>query len=155
MQDQLEKYGSLAGRLAVAAIFVHSGLGKLGDLEATAAYVAANGLPAPQLLALLAGVVELVGGVALAVGLHSRWAAAALAAFLVPATVLFHNPAGLGAAAAHLQWIHVYKNLAIAGGLLAFTAFGAGPLAVEARPRKVREPGRLGFRSISEAAARS
>ena len=153
MQRHLEKYGALAGRLAIAAIFVHSALGKLGDLESAAAYIATKGLPAPQMLALLAGLVELLAGAALAVGFRSRWAAAALAAFLVPATVLFHSPAGLDAAAAHQQWIHVYKNLAIAGGLLAFTAFGAGPLALEARTPRPRRPGRLGFRSISEVGA--
>lgn len=153
MQNHLEKYASLAGRLAIAAIFVHSGLGKLGDLESAAAYIATKGLPAPEMLALLAGLAELLGGVALAVGFRSRWSAAALTAFLVPATVLFHSPAGLAVAAAHQQWIHVYKNLAIAGGLLAFTAFGGGPLALEERTPRPRRPGRLGFRSISEVRA--
>jgi putative oxidoreductase len=152
MHDKLEKYGSLVARLAVAAIFVHGGWGKLGSLDATAGYIASKGLPAAELGALFAASLELAGGLAIALGVATRWAALALAIFLVPTTGLFHNPIGLEAAAAQMQWIHVYKNLAIAGGLLAFTAFGPGPLALEARPRRPRRRGRLGFRSITQVA---
>lgn len=155
MNGRLEKYGSLVARLAVAAIFIHGGWGKLGGLDGTAAYIASKGLPAPELGALFAALLELGGGLAIALGLGTRWAALALAIFLVPATAFFHNPVGLDGAAAQMQWIHVYKNLAITGGLLAFTAFGAGPLALEARARPPRQPGQLGFRSITQVRVRS
>lgn len=155
MNHHLEKYASLIARLAVAAIFVHGGWGKLGSLDSTAGAIASQGLPAAEAAALFAASLELFGGLAIAVGLGTRWAALALAVFLVPATWLFHNPIGLEAAAAQMQWIHVYKNLAIAGGLLAFTAFGPGPLALDARPRRSRLAGKLGFRSITEARAGS
>lgn len=155
MYDKLETYGSLVARLAVAAIFVHGGLGKLGGLDGTAAYIASQGLPAAELGALLTALLELFGGLAIALGVGTRWAALALALFLAPATWFFHNPAGLDAAAAQMQVIHVYKNLAIAGGLLALTAFGGGPLTLEAWARRPWQPGRLGFRSISEVNARS
>ncbi len=147
MNGKLEKYGSLVARLAVAAIFLHGGWGKLGGLDGTAAFIASKGLPAPALGAIFAALLELFGGLALALGIGTRWVALALAIFLVPVTIFFHNPFGLEGAAAQLQWIQVYKNLAIAGGLLAFTAFGAGPLALEARARRPRQPGSLGFRS--------
>jgi len=150
MNGRLEKYGSLVARLAVAAIFIHGGWGKLGGLDGTAAYIASKGLPAPELGALFAALLELGGGLAIALGLGTRWAALALAIFLVPATAFFHNPVGLDGAAVQMQWIHVYKNLAIAGGLLAFAAVGAGPLALEARARRPRQPGQLGFRSITQ-----
>jgi len=149
MNSKLEKYASLVARLAVAAIFVHGGWGKLGELDGTAAYIASKGLPAAELGALLAALLELVGGLAIAFGIGTRWAALALALFLVPATWLFHNPIGLEGAAAQMQMIQVYKNLAIAGGLLAFTAFGAGPLALDARVWRARQSGRPGFRSIT------
>ncbi|MBP9144219.1 MAG: DoxX family protein [Thermoanaerobaculia bacterium] len=155
MNSKLEKYGSLVARFAVAAIFVYGGWGKLNGLDGTAAYIASKGLPAAELGALFAALLELVGGLAIALGIGTRWAALALAIFLVPATWLFHNPIGLDAAAAQMQMIHVYKNLAIAGGLLAFTAFGAGPLALEARTRRPWQPGQLGFRSISRSGVQS
>lgn len=150
MNGRLEKYGSLAARLAIAAIFVHGGLAKLGALDGTAAYIASKGLPAAELGALFAALLELGGGLAIALGLATRWAALALALFLVPTTWFFHNPFGLEAAAAQMQWIQVYKNVAIAGGLLAFTAFGAGPLALEARRRRPQPSRQLGFRSITQ-----
>jgi len=155
MNGKLEKYGSLVARLAVAAIFVHGGWSKLGGLEGTAAYIAAKGLPAAELGALLAALLELFGGLAIALGFGTRWAALALAIFLVPTTWLFHNPIGLEPAAAQMQMIQVYKNLAIAGGLVALAAFGAGPLALEARARRPRRAGQLGFRSISQAEVES
>ena len=155
MNSKLEKYGSLVARFAVAAIFVYGGWGKLNGLDGTAAYIASKGLPAAELGALFAALLELVGGLAIALGIGTRWAALALAIFLVPATWLFHNPIGLDAAAAQMQMIHVYKNLAIAGGLLAFTAFGSGPLALEARARRPRQPGQLGFRSITQSGVKS
>lgn len=155
MNSQLEKYGSLVARLAVAAIFIHGGWGKLGELEGTAAYIAAKGLPAAELGALFAALLELGGGLAIALGLGARWAALALAIFLVPTTWLFHNPIGLEGAAAAMQTIQVYKNLAIAGGLLALTAFGPGPLALEARLRHARQPGQPGFRSITPKGVQS
>jgi putative oxidoreductase len=149
MNERLQQYGALAARLGLAAIFVHAGWGKLAGLEGAAAYVASRGLPAPELLTLIAGATELLGGLALVTGFGARWAALALALFLVPTTVLFHNPAGLEAAAAQMQTIHVYKNLAIAGGLLAIASFGAGSLALRlaARRRQALAPARLAPRS--------
>jgi len=155
MNHHLEKYASLIARLAVATVFVHGGWGKLGSLDATAGAIASQGVPAAEAGALFAASLELFGGLAIAFGIGTRWAALALAVFLVPATWFFHNPIGLEAAAAQMQWIHVYKNLAIAGGLLAFTAFGPGPLAVEARSRRPRRSGQLGFRSITQVQAES
>lgn len=132
MNGTFERYAALAARLGLAAIFVLSGWGKLAAPEGTAAFIAGHGLPAPLALALAAGVTELAGGLALALGLRTRWAALALTALLVPVTFLFHNPAGLEAAAAHLQQIQLLKNVAIAGGLLAVAGCGAGPLALDA-----------------------
>jgi putative oxidoreductase len=130
-----QRYGSFAARLALAAIFIHSGFGKLASPEGAAGYIASKGLPAPLLLAVGAGVVELLGGLALVAGLRTRWAAVALALFLVPTTFFFHNPSGLEGAAAQMQAIQIYKNLAIAGGLLMLASWGAGPLSLDARHR--------------------
>ncbi len=155
MNSKLEKYGSFVARLAVAAIFIHGGWAKLGELDGTAAYIAAKGLPAAELGALGAALLELGGGLAIALGFGARWAALALAIFLVPTTWLFHNPMGLEGAAAAMQTIQVYKNLAIAGGLLAIAAFGPGPLAVGARWRRPGQPGQLDFRSITPQGVQS
>jgi putative oxidoreductase len=127
----IERYGSVAARAALAAIFIMSGYGKLTGLAGAAGYIASKGLPAPELLAALAGVTELVGGLLLLVGVKARVAAIVLAAFLVPATVLFHNPAGLTGMDAQMQVIQVLKNLSIIGGLLTIVTRGASALSLD------------------------
>jgi len=142
MNATFERFAPLLARLGLAGIFLFAGWGKLTALDATAGYIASIGLPAPGLLALAAGLTEVAGGLALVLGLGTRWAALALVLFLVPTTALFHNPVGLEAAAAHAQQLQLLKNLAIVGGLLSIALHGAGPLALEARraPRATARP---------------
>ena len=47
----MSSLAAFAGRVALAAIFLMSGLAKLADPAATAAAVGSTGLPMPQLLA--------------------------------------------------------------------------------------------------------
>lgn len=128
-----ERYGSLVARGSLAAIFLISGLGKLAGPAGTAAYIASKGLPLPMLFGVLAGVLEIGAGALLLTGVRARYAALALALFLVPVTVIFHNPLGLTGMEAQIQIIQVLKNLAIIGGLLAVTTRGAGALSLDAR----------------------
>lgn len=118
----------LVGRVLLAAIFILSGFGKLFAHEATVGYISAVGLPFPQLAYVGAVAVEIVGGVLLVIGYQVRFAAAALALFSLVAAVLFH-----GAIGDQNEFIHLMKNLAIAGGLLHVAAFGAGGFSVDAR----------------------
>ncbi len=120
-------------RILLALMFVLAGIGKLSGLEGTAGYIASKGLPAPMLLAVAAGVVELVAGVLLIIGWQARWAALALAAFTVVATVIFHNYWAMPAAQQMTQQLMFMKNLAVTGGLLFVFAFGAGSLSLDAR----------------------
>lgn len=115
-RDAARRYGYPAARVMLAAIFVLSGWDKLADRQDAAADIAEVGLPAPVLLAVLAGVVELVCGVLLALGWRAAWAAAGLFLFLLPVTVLLENP--LAASADVGTLIDFLKNLAIMGGLL-------------------------------------
>lgn len=129
----LERFGPLASRTALAAIFLCSGVSKLADPAGTGGYIASKGLAYGAFLALCAGLLEVAGGTALLLGLKTRWGALALAAFLVPATAIFHNPSGLEGMAAQMEMIQVLKNLAIGGGLLALSSFGPGPYSLEAK----------------------
>ena len=123
----------LAARVLLALIFILAGIGKLSGLEGSAGYIASKGLPLPALLALGAGVLELVGGIALAIGFQARWAALALALFTLLATVLFHNYWAMPAEQVMVQQLMFMKNIAIVGGLLLVFSFGAGPASVDAR----------------------
>jgi len=123
----------LIARVLLALIFVLIGFGKLAGLEGTAGYIASKGLPAPMVLAVASGVLELVAGVLLIVGWQARWAALALAAFTLAAGVIFHNYWTLPADKQMMDQLMFMKNLSITGGLLFVFAFGAGSLSLDAR----------------------
>lgn len=123
----------LVARILLALMFVLSGISKLTGLEGTAGYIASVGLPAAQLLAIGAGVLEVAAGALLIVGWQARWAALALAAFTLVASLLFHNFWAMPQEQQFMQQLMFMKNLAITGGLLFVFAFGAGTLSLDAR----------------------
>jgi putative oxidoreductase len=125
----------LVARLGVGAIFLISGVGKLAAWSATAAFAGSKGVP-PVLLA-AATVLELLGAISVLTGWKARWGAAALVAFLVPVTLVFHNFWAYQGAEAQLQTVQFLKNVGIGGGLLAIFAAGPGALSVDARRSRV------------------
>ncbi len=116
------------GRVFLAALFLLSGLSKLGAAAATTSYIAAAGLPLPSTVYAITLLVEIGGGLLLLVGFHARPVAAALALFTLAAAAFFHRDF-----ADQNQIIHFLKNIAIAGGLLQVAAVGAGRLSLDAR----------------------
>jgi putative oxidoreductase len=128
-----QAFSALIGRLLLALMFLLAGLSKLGGLEGTAGYIASKGLPMAQVLAIATVALELVAAVMLIVGWQTRWAALALAAFTLLATVLFHNYWAMPADQQMMQELMFMKNLAITGGLLVLFAFGPGSLSLDAR----------------------
>lgn len=118
----------LIGRLLLATIFLVSGFGKLMAPSGTIGYIASVGLPLPELAYAGALAAELGGGLLLVLGYRTRWVAAALALFSVVSAVLFHNALG-----DQNQMFHFLKNLAMAGGLLQFIAFGGGTFSLDER----------------------
>jgi putative oxidoreductase len=117
---------ALVGRILLAMIFILSGYGKIVGFAGTAAYMAGKGVPFADLLAALSVAVELGGGLAIVIGWRAREAAALIFLWMIPVTLIFHNPLGLDPALAKQQMIHLEKNLSIMGGLLGLFAFGAG-----------------------------
>jgi len=122
---------ALVGRILLAAIFIKSGFGKITGFEGTVGYIASKGLPLPQIGAIVAIVVELGGGILLAIGYKARWAALALAVFTLAAGILFHNYWAVDAAQKMGQEINFWKNLAMTGGFLMAYAFGPGRYSLD------------------------
>jgi putative oxidoreductase len=136
--------GLVVLRLALAAVFVAHGAHKLfgvwgdpgvgpGGLQITASQYAALGLHPEFLLAVLAGVTQLVGGLLLGLGYFTRWAAAAIVIYL-----------GVGAWKAHLQWGFflnwigtsgrghgIEYSVALAGALVCLMLTGAGDWSLD------------------------
>ncbi|MGH6622321.1 MAG: DoxX family protein [Burkholderiaceae bacterium] len=124
---------ALIARVFLSLMFLKSGYDKIVGFEGTVGYIGSVGLPMPQVMAVLAIVVELGAGIALVLGFKARWAAAALAVFTVLAAVLFHNYWAMPADKQMLQQIMFLKNIAVTGGLLMVMAFGAGAWSVDRR----------------------
>ncbi|MCY1525770.1 Inner membrane protein YphA [compost metagenome] len=122
---------ALIGRVLLAALFVPAGFGKLMGFAGTVGYISSVGAPLPQVAAVIAIVVELGLGLLLLVGFKTRLSAIVLAIFTVAAAVMFHNYWGMPADKAFVNQLMFFKNIAIAGGLLAFAAFGAGRFSID------------------------
>ncbi|WP_232495880.1 DoxX family protein [Novosphingobium kaempferiae] len=119
VSNSLEAWLPVVGRVLIAAIFILSGISKITDPASAMAYISSVGLPLPAVALAAAIVVELVGGALLIVGYRVRTVAVVIALFSVATAVFFHNNL-----ADQNQFIHFFKNIAIAGGLLQIVAFG-------------------------------
>ena len=127
----LSKPFTLIARILLAAIFISAGFSKLFGFDGTVAYIASKGLPAPVVLAALTVALEVLGGIAIAIGYKARVAGFLLGGFTILAAFIFHNFWAVPADQAYLQNIMFMKNLSMAGGLFLVTVFGAGSLSVD------------------------
>lgn len=117
----------LAARLLLAQIFVLAGFGKLGsDYAETLSYM--QGFSVPGGLLPLVIILEIGGGLALILGLFTRWTALALAVFSVVAALIFHRNF-----ADHMEMVLFLKNLTTSGGLLLLYVNGAGAISLDAK----------------------
>jgi putative oxidoreductase len=129
----MQNLADLAGRILISAIFLMSGLGKIGAYAGTQAYMQASGVPGALLPLVIA--LEVLGAVAIIAGYRTRIAAALLAAFSIVAALLFHRGGD------QMQSILLMKNVAIAGGFLFLVARGAGGWSLDARNERLTAPG--------------
>ena len=118
----------LVGRIFLSIMFIVAGFGKLTAISATAGWFGAIGLPAPTVTAVVVGLVELVGGLAILVGYRTRIAAIVLTLFTVGATLIAHLDFS-----DQTQQLFFMKNLSIVGGEEEEAAVGAGALSIDGR----------------------
>jgi putative oxidoreductase len=116
----------LLGRLFVAALFLPTGLGKLVTFSSFAASLAAKGVPFPALVAAVVVAAEVLGPLALIIGLWPRWTAVVLIGFTAITLWLTHRHAGVGVVFRPRQSVEILESLAIIGGLLFYFASGPG-----------------------------
>lgn len=115
----LSDAAKLVGRILLALMFILGGWSKIGGYAGTQGYMASAGVPG--LLLPLVILTELGGGLLVAIGYKTRWAALALAGFTLLATLLFHMNW-----AQPMQYLIFQKNLAVVGGFLVLFAAGPG-----------------------------
>ena len=116
-----------AGRFLMSIIFLLAGLQKAEGFGDTVAYMVSQSLPVPQVAAVVAIVVECVGGLLVLIGYHTRVLGLVLAVWCLATGLIAHAQFG-----DPNQIVHFLKNLALAGGFLQLFAFGAGGWSVDA-----------------------
>ncbi len=125
MFNQAIKYTDAPARIAMSAIFLLSGIGKLSAYAQTQGYMEAFGLPGGLLAPTIA--FEIGAGLALLVGFQTRFVAFLLAGFSIATALVFHRDFG-----DQTQMIMFLKNVAITGGFLVMAKAGAPDLSVDA-----------------------
>ncbi len=121
----------LVGRILVAAIFLIAGAGKVMRFAGTVAYFTKLGFPAPELVTVIAIIIEVGGSILLIVGWRTRWVVWLLALFVLIATFAAHRFWEFDAAQQANQMNHFLKNLAIIGGMFYVASFGAGRYSID------------------------
>lgn len=131
--NETAKHGAaLVGRILLSQIFLASGIMKIPHWSQTAESMTKEGMPAASFLLAMAILVEIGAGLCVLLGWQARLGALALAAFLVPATLIFHDFWTFAGEAMQSQMQHFMKNVTIIGGLLMVAAAGAGRFSLDA-----------------------
>lgn len=124
--EWLKGFAILIGRILLVLIFLNSGIGKVGNFEGTAQYMASHGMPYANYFLVGAIFFELVGSLTVIFGYFARFGALLLLIFLIPTTIIFHtnfvDP---------MQKIHFMKNVSMFGGCFILLAAGAGRFSLD------------------------
>ena len=124
----------LIGRVLLGVLFLVAGLRIIQAYSGNIGYFTRLGFPAPEVMTVLAIIIEIGGGALLILGWQTRRIAWLLMLFVVIATALAHRFWEFDAAQYGNQLNHFLKNIAIIGGLLYVAVLGAGRLSLDERP---------------------
>ncbi|QGZ63902.1 DoxX family protein [Paraburkholderia acidisoli] len=121
----------LVSRVLLAALFVLFGWAKITGFSGTVDYMAHVGAPAPMLSAVIAVVMEFVVGILIIVGFYTRPLAVLLALYTIATAIIGHHFWNMTGADQMANMINFYKNVSIAGGLLALAVTGPGRFSID------------------------
>lgn len=121
----------LVSRLFLATLFVLFGWAKITGFSGTVGYMEHVGAPAPMLSAIIAVVMELVVGILIFVGFYTRPLAVVLAIYTIAAGFVGHHFWTETGMEQMENMINFYKNVSIAGGLLALAVTGPGRFSID------------------------
>jgi len=124
----------LLGRVFFALIFLMAGPNHFSSQ--TIAYAASEGVPAASIAVPLSGGIAILGGLSILLGFRARVGAWLIALFLVAVTPLMHKFWTVTDPMMYqMQMVMFMKNLAMLGGALLISQFGAGPWSIDSRNR--------------------
>jgi len=119
----------------MAALFLTSGIPKAlqGYGGGFAKYLGAQGVPYPEILAIVGVAIEVLVPIALILGIFPRLSALLLIAFVIVATAVAHRFWEFPEAQQSNQMNHFLKNIAVIAGLLFYYVSGPGVWALAGR----------------------
>ena len=121
----IDNYLSLLARIFISALFIWSGTNKILNPVATQINMSAHGMPFTLVFLVAAIFLEILGGLSVLLGIKTRWGAAMLIIFLIPATLIFHTDFST-----EIEQAMFLKNLAMLGGLLMLIRYGGGSIVL-------------------------
>jgi len=122
----------LLGRFFFVLIFLMAGANHFS--KQTIGYAVSAGVPLSSIAVPLSGVLSIAGGLSILLGYRAKLGGWLIVLFLVPVTLMMHkfwlvqDPM-----MAQIQMILFMKNVAMLGGALLISQFGAGPFSLDAR----------------------
>jgi putative oxidoreductase len=118
------------GRLLFTMIFLPTIVTHFSS--STIQYAASAGVPIPQILVPLSGVIAFLGGMSILLGYKARTGACLLIVFLIPVTLFMHHFWTFQDPTMHqMQKVNFMKNLSMIGAALLISYFGSGPYSIE------------------------
>jgi putative oxidoreductase len=124
--EWFKAFVGLIGRILLVLIFLNSGIGKIGNFEGTAQYMAKFGMSNTSFFLFGAIVFELLGSITVILGYFTRFGTLLILIFLIPTTLVFHTNF-----ADPMQKIQLMKNMSMFGGCLVLLAAGAGRFSLD------------------------
>lgn len=122
------EYIALAARICLCLIFFKAGISHLLAFSGLVQTISSQGLPLAALLAAGTIVFQLLGAISLLVGYKTKIGSILLIIFLIPTSLIFHNPiADPG------EINDFLKNIGLIGGLLMVIYAGPGALSIEGK----------------------
>lgn len=116
-EESMRNWGLILLRVAIAAVFIYHGWGKLHSIEQTAGFFGKSGIPFAGFFAWVVALVEFFGGIAVLLGVYIRFAAKLLGVVMIVALLTAH----LGG-----PWKSAELPIALLGGLCALVGIGGG-----------------------------
>lgn len=125
----LQHWGLLVLRVVVGLVFFIHGWQKLFQFGfgGTAGFLDGLGIPLPMVLGVVLTLAEFLGGLAMILGLYTRWVAIPLAIDNIVALFVFHLPNGFFAANQGIEFV-----LTLLAANVAFILIGSGAFSVDA-----------------------
>ncbi|HEV8235766.1 MAG TPA: DoxX family protein [Gemmatimonadaceae bacterium] len=136
VETSVHRWGLVPLRIAVGLVFLMHGGQKLFvfGLAGTADIMGKLGIPMPTLAAAIVIAAELLGGLAIILGLYGRWAGAALAIEMLVAIPVARLSGGFFAP------YGFEFEFALLGACLTFAAFGTGGVSLDRLIAVARRP---------------